>query len=169
MQGQRGVEVRSFELTRAPQSWMRLFGRRGRGGRIGKAFGGFAGGWVAFQKAIGMSQFQNAVDHPGGAGQAKSAASRFHAREAVDNFPQATAVEFSQLGEIENYLSLPVAEQLIQGEFQLLALDAHLERTAQFENHDPWLELFFYDLHKNPSERRLILERIAESLQERAK
>ena len=38
-----------------------------------------------------------------------------------------------------------VAKQLIESEFQLLAFDAHLERTAQLEDDDPGLQLFFVD------------------------
>jgi len=44
-----------------------------------------------------------------------------------------------------------VTEQLIEGELQLLALDAHLEGSAQLEDDDPWLELFLDDLHKHLS------------------
>jgi hypothetical protein len=40
---------------------------------------------------------------------------------------------------------LAVAKQFIQGQLQLLALDAHMERTAQLEVDDPWLELLFDD------------------------
>jgi hypothetical protein len=49
----------------------------------------------------------------------------------------------------------------------LFALDAHLERTAQLEDHDPWLEFFFDDVHECLSQGRLILERTARSFQER--
>jgi hypothetical protein len=48
-----------------------------------------------------------------------------------------------------------VTEQLIQGKFQLLALDAHLERAAQLEDDNPWFELFLDDLHKHLSQSSL--------------
>lgn len=144
-----------------------LIGGRSRG--IGKAFGGFAGGWVAFQKTVGVGQFQDAFDHPSGAGQAKSAAGGFQAGETIDDFSQATAVQFGELAEVKDNLSLSVAEQLVQGELQLLALDTHLERAAQLENHDPWLELFLDDVHEDLSERGLILKRMADNFQARAR
>ena len=38
-----------------------------------------------------------------------------------------------------------VAKHLIEGEFQLLAFNAHLERAAQLEDDDAGLQLFFVD------------------------
>jgi hypothetical protein len=44
---------------------------------------------------------------------------------------------------------------LIQGQLQLLALDAHLERAAQLKDDNPWFELFLNDLHKHLSQNGL--------------
>ncbi len=98
-----------------------------------------------------MSQFQDAINHTGGASETKRTSGCFQARETIHDFSQATAVEFAQLAEIEDNTGLAITEQLIEGELQLLALDAHLERPAQFEDDDPWLEFFSYDLHEHLS------------------
>lgn len=97
---------------------------------IGKAFGGFADGWVDFQKAIGVSQFQDAINHPGGAGKTKGAAGRFQARETIYDFAQAGAVESGQLGKVEDDSGVAVTEQLIERQLELFALDSNLERSG---------------------------------------
>jgi hypothetical protein len=102
----------------------------GRSCGIGETFGGFTGGGVSFQKAIGVSQFQDAVNHPGGAGETKSAAGGFQTGETIYNFAQAATIEFGQFGEIENHPSVAVAEQLIERQLELFALDAQLERSG---------------------------------------
>jgi len=75
----------------------------------------------------------------------------FKREKTIHDFSQATAVEFAQFAEIEDDTGVPVKEQLIESELQLLALDAHLERPAQLENDDPWFEFFSYDLHEHLS------------------
>ena len=124
-------------------------GGRGRG--LGKAFGGFAGAWVGFQEAIGVSQFQDAINHTGGASETKRTSGCFQAGKTIHDFSQATAVEFAQFAEIEDNTGLAITEQLIESELQLFALDAHLERPAQFEDDDPRFEFFSYDLHEHLS------------------
>ncbi len=77
-----------------------------------------------------MSQFQDAINHPSSTGQAKRAASSLQAGETVYEFSKAGAVELGELGEIEDDAGVPVTEQLIEGQFELFALDANLERPG---------------------------------------
>lgn len=77
-----------------------------------------------------MGQFQDAINHTCGAGETKGAAGRFQARETIYDFSQATAVEFGQLAEIEDDACVAVAEQLIECQLELLALDSNLERSG---------------------------------------
>ena len=89
-----------------------------------------------------MSQFQDAINHIGGASETKRTSGCSQAGETIHDFSQASAVKFAQLGEIEDDAGMAVTDQLIESELELLALDAHLERAAQFKDDDPWLELF---------------------------
>ena len=92
-----------------------------------------------------MGQFEDAIDHAGGAGEAKHASGCFQAGKTIDKFSQAATVELGDFRKINNDMPVIVAKQLIEGEFQLLAFDAHLERAAQLENDDAGLQLFFID------------------------
>ena len=120
-----------------------LTGRRQRG--IRKAIGGFEGGGIGFQELIGVGQFQDAVDHAGGAGEAKQAPRSFQTGKTIDEFSEAAAIELGNFRKVNNNLRVIVAKQLIEGEFQLRAFDAHLERAAQLEDDDAGLQLFFVD------------------------
>jgi len=75
----------------------------------------------------------------------KYAAGGLQAGETIHNFSQPGAVELRQPGEIKNNAHMAVTEQLIEGQLQLLALDANLERAGKFENKDPGLEFFLDD------------------------
>ena len=86
----------------------------GRSGGIGKAFGGCEGGGIGFQEAVGVGQFQDAIDHAGGAGETKRAASGFQAGKTVDEFPEAAAVELGEFGKIEDDAGVVFADQLIE-------------------------------------------------------
>ncbi len=77
-----------------------------------------------------MSQFQDTINHPSRTGQTKRAAGYFQAGKTIDNFPQATTVEFCQLAEIEDDAGVAVADQLIESQLELLALDSNLERPG---------------------------------------
>ena len=92
-----------------------------------------------------MGQFEDAIDHAGGAGEAKHASGCFQAGKTVDEFSEAAAVELSNFRKVNNDMPVIVAKQLIEGEFQLLAFDAHLERAAQLKYHDTGRQLFFVD------------------------
>jgi hypothetical protein len=103
----------------------------GRSRRIGKTFSGFAGIRVGFQEAIGVGQFQDTVNHSRGAGETKGAAGGFQTGETIYEFSQPTTVELGQLGQIEDHADLAVAEQLIERQLELFALDSNLERSGQ--------------------------------------
>jgi len=120
-----------------------LTGRR-QGG-IRKAIGGFEGGGIGFQELIGVGQFQDAIDHPGGAGEAKQAPRSFQTGKTIDEFSEAAAIQLGNFRKVNNDLRVIIAKQLIEGEFQLHAFDAHLERAAQLEDDDAGLQLFFVD------------------------
>jgi hypothetical protein len=120
-----------------------LAGRRPRG--IRKAVGGFEGSGIGFQKAIGVGQFEDAIDHAGSGGEAKRPPGSFEARKTIDEFSEAAAVELCDFRKVHNDMFVIVAKHFIEGEFQLLAFDAHLERAAQFEDDDARLQLFFVD------------------------
>jgi hypothetical protein len=117
-----------------------------RGRRIRKTFGGFARRWKSFQEAIGVSQFQDAVNHAGGASETKGAAGGFQTGETIYELSKPATVQPGQLGKIKDDADLAVAEQLIECQFQLLALDSNLERSGQLEDSDSWFEFFFDDL-----------------------
>ena len=51
-----------------------------------------------------------------------------------------------------------VVKQLIEGELQLLAFDAHLQGAAQLENDDAGLQLFLVDQQGNLPYGRKILK-----------
>jgi hypothetical protein len=120
-----------------------LTSRRQRG--IRKAVGGLKSGGVGFQEAIGVGQLQDTVDHAGRAGEAKRASRSFQTGKTVDEFSEAAAVELGNLRKVNNDLPVIVANELIEGELQLLAFHAHLERAAQLENDDAGLQLFLVD------------------------
>src|SRR5437773_2159732 len=78
----------------------------------------------------------------------KYAAGGLQPRETIHNFSQPGAVELRQPGEIKNNARMAVTEQLIEGQLELLALDASLERTGELEDEDSRPEFFFYDLQR---------------------
>jgi hypothetical protein len=117
--------------------------RRPRG--IRKAVGGFEGGWIGFQKAIGVGQFEDAIDHAGRGGKAKRPPGSLEAGKTIDEFSEAAAVELGDFRKVHNDVLVIVAKHLIEGQFQLLAFDAHLERATQLEDDDAGLQLFFVD------------------------
>jgi hypothetical protein len=121
----------------------KLAGRRQRG--IRKAIGGFESGGVSFQESIGVGQFEDAIDHAGSGGEAKRPPGSLEARKTIDEFSEAAAIELGDFRKVHNDMLVIVAKHLIEGEFQLLAFDAHLERAAQLENDDAGLQLFFVD------------------------
>ncbi len=126
----------------------------GRGNEIRILFIGFRealsggeGGGVAFQKAIGVGILQNAVNHAGGSGETKRAARMFQFGETIHDFSQASAVELGKAGKIENHSCAIFAEDFIEGELELLALDTHLQGSAELENGDAGLQFLFCYLH----------------------
>jgi hypothetical protein len=94
---------------------------------------------------IGVGQFEDTVNHAGSAGEAKQAPHSFQTGKTIDEFSQAATVELGDSRKINNDMPVIVAKQLIEGELQLLAFDAHLERAAQLEDHDAGLQLFLVD------------------------
>jgi hypothetical protein len=112
----------------------------------GKTFRGFAGTSVGFQEPIGVGQLQDAVNHPGGTGETKGAAGGFQTGETIYELSKTATVQPGQLGKIKDDADLAVAEQLIECQLQLLALDSNLERSGQLEDSDSWFEFFFNDL-----------------------
>jgi hypothetical protein len=137
-----------------------------RGGRsIGKTVGGIEGGWIGFQESIGVGQFQDAINHAGGARETKRAPRCFQARKTVDEFSQAAAIELGDFGKIDYDARMVIPQQLIKGELQPFALNAHLERSTQLEDDDAGLQLFLFDFHWHLSKRCLILETMAGSIQ----
>jgi len=120
-----------------------LTGRRQRG--TGETLGGFEGRRISFQELIGVRQFEDAIDHAGSAGEAKHAPGSLQAGKTIDEFSEAAAVELGNFRKINNDMPVIVVKQLIESEFQLLAFNAHLERTAQLEDDDPGLQLFLVD------------------------
>src|SRR5712664_726143 len=115
----------------------------------GETLGGFEGSRIRFQELIGVGQFENAVNHAGSAGEAKQATRSFQTGKTIDEFSEAAAVELGNFRKINNDMPLIVAKQLIEGELQLLAFDAHLERAAQLENDDAGPQLFLVDQQRN--------------------
>jgi hypothetical protein len=120
----------------------------GRRRRIGEAFGGFEDGREGFQESIGMGQFQDAIHHTCDAGETKRASGGFQTGETIHEFSQASAVQLGDSGKIEDDASAVLAEQLIEGKLELLALDAYLKRSAQLQDDDAGLQLFLDDFHK---------------------
>ena|SRR5215467_2701944 len=96
------------------------------GGLIGKAFRGCKSGGITLQEAVGVSQFQDAIDHTRAAREAQSASGVLEPGEAVDNFAQAAAVQLRESGEVKHDALVVCAEKVIKRQFELLALDAHL-------------------------------------------
>ena len=92
-----------------------------------------------------MGQLQNAIDHAGSTSKTKCPTGCFYAGKTIHEFAETGAVELREPGEIEDHANLTIAEQLIEGQFELLALDANLERTGEFEDEDAGLEFFFDD------------------------
>lgn len=96
-----------------------------------------------------MGQFEDAIDHAGRGREAKGAPGSFQAGKTVDKFSEAAAIELGDFRKVHNDMFVIVAKQLIEGEFQLLAFDAHLERAAQLEDDDAGLQLFLVDQQRN--------------------
>jgi hypothetical protein len=121
-----------------------LAGSRRR--RIGKAGGSIKGGRIGLQEMVGMGQFENAINHSAGAGDAERAPGIFQAGKAIHNFSQTTTIELGHLRKVKDHARLTLLEKCIESQFQLLALRAHLERTCQLKNNDPWFQLFLNDM-----------------------
>lgn len=94
-----------------------------------------------------MGKFQLAIDRAGAAGEAERAARGLQPGEAVHDPPQAAAVELGEPREVQNNPHVICAEEVIESQLELLALDAHLERAAQLQNDDSGLQFFFDDVH----------------------
>jgi hypothetical protein len=94
---------------------------------------------------IGVSQFEDAVNHAGGASEAKRASRNFQTGKTIDEFSEAAAVELGNFRKINNDMPVIVAKQFIESELQLLAFDAHLQGAAQLENDDAGFQLFLVD------------------------
>src|SRR5215470_3713541 len=106
-------------------------------GRIGEAFGGCLRRGIALQEAVGVSQFQDTVDHAGAACEAKRTAGRLEPGEAVDDLAHAAAVEFGEAGKVKDHTPVVLAQKIIKSQLKLLTLHAHLQRAAQLEGNDP--------------------------------
>jgi hypothetical protein len=142
------------EVCWTGNTWFRarevtLTGCGGRG--IAKAFGGFASGGVGLQEAIGVGQVQDAFDHAAGSCETEHTSGGLQARKAIYNFSQARTVKSGQPGKVQDHAGAIFAEQFVESQLQLLALDAYLERPAQFKDEDSRLEFFSDDLQKVPS------------------
>ena len=108
-----------------------------------------------------MCHFQKTFDHAGSARQTERAARGLQAGETIHDLSEAPAVKLGDFGQIENDACLLVAENFIEGQLELLALDTHLERAAQFENDDAGLQFFPDDLHGRLSNGCKILKWMA--------
>ena len=86
-----------------------------------------------------MRQFQHAVNHSAGAGDAERAPCCFHAGEAIYDFSQTTTIQPGQVREVEDHARLMLPQKRIESQFQLPALRAHLECPCQLKNDDPGL------------------------------
>lgn len=95
-----------------------------------------------------MGQFQDAVDHAGGADETKRAAGFPEAGETIHDSSEAAAVELGETGKIQDDAGLLFTKDFIEGQFQLLAFDAHLERSTQLKDDDAGLQLSFCNLHR---------------------
>ena len=94
-----------------------------------------------------MSHFQKAIDHAGAASETKRAARRLDPGEAIHNFSQAAAVELGESREIKDDARLIREKNFVNGQLELLALDAHLQRAAQLEDEDAGLQFLLDDFH----------------------
>ena len=92
-----------------------------------------------------MREFEHAVNHAGRAGEAQRTSGYFQTGKTIDEFSKAAAVELGEFRKVNDDTSVVIADQLIEGELQLLAFDAHLERAAQLEDDDAGLQLFLVD------------------------
>ena len=77
-----------------------------------------------------MGHFQQAVDHACAAGETHGPTNRPEAGKAVHDFAQTAAVELADLGKIQHDAGAILADEFIEGQLELLALDAHLQRAA---------------------------------------
>ena len=114
-----------------------------------ETLGGFEGRRIRFQELIGVGQFENAINHAGSAGEAKQAARSLKTGKTIDKFSEAAAIEFGNIRKINDDMPVIIAKQLIEGELQLLAFDAHLQGAAQLEDYDAGLQLFLVDQQRN--------------------
>ncbi len=151
------IRLRPCEIQASSSSGSRECHASEKSGRLaswrvrigGETFGGFERRGVGPQELIGVGQFEDAVNHAGSAGEAKQATRSFQTGKTIDEFSEAAAVELGNLRKINNDMPLFVAKQLIEGELQLLAFDAHLQGAAQLEDYDAGLQLFLVDQQRN--------------------
>jgi hypothetical protein len=97
-----------------------------------------------------VGQFEGGADDSGDAGEVQGAAYHAEARETFDDSADAVAVNFGELGEVEDDAGLVFFQEVVHSEFQAFAFDAHLKRTLQFEDDDAGVELFSDDFHWEP-------------------
>ncbi len=75
-----------------------------------------------------MSQFQHAINHSSRARKTKRAAGGFQTRKTIHDFAQAITIQFGQSAEIEDDAAVALAEQFVECQLELFALDSDLER-----------------------------------------
>ena len=99
-----------------------------RWGRGGEVLGGFASGGEDFYEAVDVGQFEGGIDHSGDAGEVQGAAYHAQARERFHDPAYAVAVNFGELGEVENDAGLFFFQEVVHSEFKAFAFDTHLKR-----------------------------------------
>jgi hypothetical protein len=112
--------------------------------------GGFEGGGEDFYEAIDVGQFEGRADHSGDAGEVQSAAYHAQARETFHDPPDAVAVNFGELGDVEDDAGLVFFQEVVHSEFKAFAFDAHLKRAFQFQDNYAGVQLFSGDFHVEP-------------------
>ncbi len=97
--------------------------------------------------AIYLRHSQDAVCHAFDAGEAEGSAGFREAGEGFDDLSDEGAVDVIDAGHFENHEMILLFEQAIDFLFEALAVGAHLQAAAQFQNGDARMVLFAVQEH----------------------
>lgn len=109
--------------------------------------GGFGGCGIKADDSVDLSQLQRALDHPVRSRNSHRAAGAFQARKAGDDGADRGAVDVRDPGQVEDHVSLALAEHIVELVLDALTVRAGMDAALHFQHGDAGLVLPMRDLH----------------------
>lgn len=95
-----------------------------------------------------MSEFQDAVDHAGGAGEAEHAAGSFQAGMGFDDLADYGAVDVVDGGEVEDYEPFVALDVFLDLAVDFRAIISHGDAAGKLHDDDAGIEALLGDFHR---------------------